>query len=185
MITRPRTTLNNNKLVRGGGTRARPYGPNGRPNLILGNNNPNYPDIDAGPAAGLQYPPGGTGSIERDVVVKDAYRQDTSVVIQWDSETANILGFRVVYRLFGDNSFQPGPPLDPSEREFKIKNVPSQVRQILSSNFRLIVVVIKTHHYGNRKAWWCASYHLKRVTLLPRPCHSRSVAKSVPNRPEC
>lgn len=66
-------------------------------------------------------------SSDREVIVKDAYRQDTSVVIQWDSETQNILGFRVVYRLFGDANFQPGPPLDPSEREFKIKNVPAQV----------------------------------------------------------
>ena len=63
----------------------------------------------------------------REVVVKDSYRQDTSVVIQWESETSNILGFRVVYRLFGDDSFQPGPPLDPSAREFIIKNVPHQV----------------------------------------------------------
>lgn len=62
-----------------------------------------------------------------EVVVKNAYRQDNSVIIQWDSDVANILGFRVVYRLFGDKSFKQGPPLDASEREFKIKNVPSQV----------------------------------------------------------
>lgn len=60
-------------------------------------------------------------------MVRNAYRQDNSVIIQWDSETANILGFRVVYRLFGDKSFKQGPPLEASEREFKIKNVPSQV----------------------------------------------------------
>ncbi|KAK2723910.1 hypothetical protein QYM36_002311, partial [Artemia franciscana] len=64
--------------------------------------------------------------VERDVIVKEAFLQDSSVVIQWDSDTTNILGFRVVYRLFGENTFQPGPPLDPNEREFKIKNVPSQ-----------------------------------------------------------
>nr|CAD7443747.1 unnamed protein product [Timema bartmani] len=52
--------------------------------------------------------------------------EDSSVIIQWDSETANILGFRVVYRLFGDKSFKQGPPLEASEREFKIKNVPTQ-----------------------------------------------------------
>ncbi|GJQ84642.1 hypothetical protein Trydic_g12671 [Trypoxylus dichotomus] len=61
-----------------------------------------------------------------DVMVKDAYRQDNSVVIKWNSEIANILGFRVVYRLFGDKSFKQGPPLEASEREFRIKNVPSQ-----------------------------------------------------------
>lgn len=62
-----------------------------------------------------------------EVIVKNAYRQDNSVIIQWDSDVANILGFRVVYRLFGDKSFKQGPPLEASEREFKIKNVPSQV----------------------------------------------------------
>lgn len=62
-----------------------------------------------------------------EVLVKNAYRQDNSVIIQWDSDVANILGFRVVYRLFGDKSFKQGPPLEASEREFKIKNVPSQV----------------------------------------------------------
>lgn len=63
----------------------------------------------------------------QEVIVRSAHRQDNSVIIQWDSETANILGFRVVYRLFGDKSFKQGPPLEASEREFKIKNVPSQV----------------------------------------------------------
>ncbi|KAJ9596360.1 hypothetical protein L9F63_012635, partial [Diploptera punctata] len=62
----------------------------------------------------------------QEVLVRSAYRQDNSVIIQWDSETANILGFRVVYRLFGDKSFKQGPPLEASEREFKIKNVPVQ-----------------------------------------------------------
>lgn len=66
-------------------------------------------------------------SSQQEVVVKNALRQDNSVIIQWDSDTANILGFRVIYRLFGDKSFKQGPPLEASEREFKIKNVPSQV----------------------------------------------------------
>lgn len=61
-----------------------------------------------------------------EVQVKNAFRQDNSVIIQWDSDTANILGFRVVYRLFADKSFKQGPPLEASEREFKIKNVPPQ-----------------------------------------------------------
>ncbi|XP_036341079.1 leucine-rich repeat-containing protein 4C [Rhagoletis pomonella] len=60
-----------------------------------------------------------------EVQVKNAFRQDNSVIIQWDSDTANILGFRVVYRLFGEKTFKQGPPLESSEREFKIKNVPS------------------------------------------------------------
>lgn len=77
----------------------------------------------------LGFPSGrGTSRVEEtnEVQVKNAFRQDNSVIIQWDSDTANILGFRVVYRLFADKSFKQGPPLEASEREFKIKNVPSQ-----------------------------------------------------------
>lgn len=73
----------------------------------------------------LAYPARGKEDT-REVIVKNAFRQDSSVIIQWSSDTANILGFRVVYRLFGDKSFKQGPPLEASEREFKIKNVPAQ-----------------------------------------------------------
>ncbi|GAB0098819.1 Leucine-rich repeat [Sergentomyia squamirostris] len=76
----------------------------------------------------LGFPPQRGTKIDdsNEVQVKNAFRQDSSVIIQWDSDTANILGFRVVYRLFGDKSFKQGPPLEASEREFKIKNVPAQ-----------------------------------------------------------
>lgn len=70
-------------------------------------------------------------SNEKDIVVKDVLRQDNAVIIYWDTEATNILGFRVIYRLFGDNSFKQAPPLEASEREFKIKNVPSQVETCL------------------------------------------------------
>ncbi|XP_012057851.1 PREDICTED: uncharacterized protein LOC105620986 [Atta cephalotes] len=65
-------------------------------------------------------------SNEKDIIVKDVLRQDNAVIIYWDTEATNILGFRVIYRLFGDNSFKQAPPLEASEREFRIKNVPSQ-----------------------------------------------------------
>ncbi|CAL7949250.1 unnamed protein product [Xylocopa violacea] len=65
-------------------------------------------------------------STDKEIIVKDVLRQDNAVIIYWDTETTNILGFKVIYRLFGDNSFKQAPPLDASEREFKIKNVPSQ-----------------------------------------------------------
>ncbi len=62
--------------------------------------------------------------------VQEAYKEDNSIIIKWDSETTNILGFRVIYRLFGTPQFKQGPPLAPSEREFKIKNVPDNVSNI-------------------------------------------------------
>ena len=67
-----------------------------------------------------------------EVIIKDAFKEDNSIVIKWDSEAVNILGFRVIYRLFGTPQFKQGPPLAPSEREFKIKNVPDSVSFCLS-----------------------------------------------------
>lgn len=99
-----------------------------------------------------------------EVIVKNAYRQDNSVIIQWDSDVANILGFRVVYRLFGDKSFKQGPPLEASEREFKIKNVPSQVRIFLQLFLLSPFVLISDEAIYERHIWlrvcrnasWCA-----------------------------
>ena len=62
-----------------------------------------------------------------EVIVREAFKEDNHIVIKWESETTNILGFRVVYRLFGKPEFKQGPPLAPSEREFRIKNVPANV----------------------------------------------------------
>lgn len=65
--------------------------------------------------------------LDNEVIVRDVYKEDNSIVIKWDSKTSNILGFRIVYRLFGKPDFKQGPPLAPVEREFRIKNVPSNV----------------------------------------------------------
>ncbi|XP_050725892.1 leucine-rich repeat and fibronectin type III domain-containing protein 1-like protein [Eriocheir sinensis] len=89
-----------------------------RPSLVLRNNErEDNEDRFFGQAS---------GPFVEEVIVQDAYRKENSVIIQWDSEVSNILGFRVVYRLFGDKNFKLGPPLAASEREFKIKNVPTQ-----------------------------------------------------------
>ena len=68
-----------------------------------------------------------------EVIVREAYKEDNLIVIKWDSETSNILGFRVVYRLFGKPEFKQGPPLGPSEREFRIKNVPANVSEFIKN----------------------------------------------------
>lgn len=86
------------------------------------------------PSMVLGFPSRNRAEESKEVIVKDAYRLDNYVIIKWGSETANILGFRVVYRLFADKSFKQGPPLEASEREFKIKNVPSQVRNTKNLN---------------------------------------------------
>ena len=66
-------------------------------------------------------------ALMKDVIVKEAFKEGNSIIIRWDSETTNILGFRVVYRLFGTPEFKQRLPLAPSEREFKILNVPDNV----------------------------------------------------------
>ncbi|XP_076028865.1 leucine-rich repeat and fibronectin type-III domain-containing protein hattifattener isoform X2 [Oratosquilla oratoria] len=92
--------------------------PTSRPGLVLRPNSPSDGFYENAPAA--------DGPYVDEVIVQDAYRKENSVIIQWDSEVSNILGFRVVYRLFGDKQFKLGPPLASSEREFKIRNVPTQ-----------------------------------------------------------
>ncbi|XP_033250005.1 leucine-rich repeat and fibronectin type-III domain-containing protein 2 isoform X3 [Drosophila miranda] len=98
------------------------------PGWRQGVNNNGGPHKPQRPPLVLGYPPQRGTRIDdaNEVQVKHAFRQDSSVIIQWDSDTANILGFRVVYRLFGEKAFKQGPPLEASEREFKIKNVPAQ-----------------------------------------------------------
>jgi len=68
-----------------------------------------------------------SGANLAEVILRDAYKEENSIVIKWETETSQILGFRVVYRLFGKPEFKQGPPLAPSEREFRIKNVPLNV----------------------------------------------------------
>ncbi|KAK7050068.1 hypothetical protein SK128_028179, partial [Halocaridina rubra] len=99
---------------------AQPVPSDSRPNLVIRQNEPLSGHSEDFFGAQAQ------GPFVEEVIVQDAYRKDNSVIIQWDSEVSNILGFRVVYRLFGDKNFKLGPPLAASEREFKIKNVPTQ-----------------------------------------------------------
>ena len=87
-----------------------------------------------------------------EVILRDAYKEENSIVIKWETETSQILGFRVVYRLFGKPEFKQGPPLAPSEREFRIKNVPLNVSfeikkltNTISINWSLIKLALKRH----------------------------------------
>ena len=45
----------------------------------------------------------------------------------------------MIYRLFGTPQFKQGPPLAPSEREFKIKNVPDNVRMNIIFSFYSVI----------------------------------------------
>lgn len=67
----------------------------------------------------------------KDIIIKNVLKHDNAIVIIWDTHSSNVIGFRVIYRLFGDTNFKPGPHLDAKEREFTIKNVPPQVYSII------------------------------------------------------
>lgn len=62
-----------------------------------------------------------------EVIVKDAYKKDRDIIIEWDTKETNILGFQVVFRLFGSPEFKRSPPLASSEKDFTLKNVPANV----------------------------------------------------------
>lgn len=103
-------------------------------------------------------------SSEKDIVVKDVLRQDNAVIIYWDTEANNILGFRVIYRLFGDNSFKQAPPLEASEREFKIKNVPSQVAALEQKLDTLTTT--QKELYNTRIAVEFSNYGIDRYSVV-------------------
>ena len=113
-------------------------------------------------------------ALMEDVIVKEAYKETNSIVIRWESEIPNnnILGFRVVYRLFGQPQFKVGPPLAPSEREFKIKNVPDNVSILVA-----IICVSVCHSVSvvsvTNVVTQCHGSHL-RVT-----CHDRVVTVDI------
>ncbi|CAG0879191.1 unnamed protein product [Cyprideis torosa] len=59
-----------------------------------------------------------------ELLVTEAFREDSSIVIQWDALLQNVPGYRVVYRRFGAGTFTLCPPLAATEREYRIHNVP-------------------------------------------------------------
>jgi hypothetical protein len=88
-----------------------------------------------------------------EVILRDAYKEDNSIVIKWESETSQILGFRVVYRLFGKPEFKQGPPLAPSEREFRIKNVPQNVSWTLVT-IKIAFAIYQIKLESNKKCYF-------------------------------
>ena len=61
-----------------------------------------------------------------DILLKDVERQHDMVSLHWESHK-NVPGFRIIYRIFGEDTFRHGPPLAAAEREYRIKNIPFDV----------------------------------------------------------
>ncbi|XP_022241874.1 vasorin-like [Limulus polyphemus] len=60
-----------------------------------------------------------------EVKIRDAFRTGNSIMVEWDSNSSNLLGFQVVYRVFGEEQFTRGPSLVASQRQYAIPNVPT------------------------------------------------------------
>ena len=118
-------------------------------------------------------------------------QERNSIVIKWESETTNILGFRVIYRfgclliccivliistknsffpprLFGTPQFKQGPPLAPSEREFKIKNVPdNECIVVCVVSLEEVSVQISVLIHQNDIFWTCLQNVDFKVEITP------------------
>jgi hypothetical protein len=60
-----------------------------------------------------------------DIHLREIERNGDSIVLQWESHKQT--GFRIIYRLFGEDTFRHGPPLAPTEREYRIQSIPYNV----------------------------------------------------------
>ncbi|CAG0920275.1 unnamed protein product [Notodromas monacha] len=105
----------------------------------------------------------------REMVVKDAFRRDNSVIIQWEALVGNILGFRVVYRLFGEDSFKQGPPLASSERENASSSASclSRRRTSVPRRCRMPSVARCGRMLGSRPTWTRSSSPPARPSASP------------------
>lgn len=61
---------------------------------------------------------------EEEVRVIDIYRKDSTVVVEWETDSDNLLGFQVIYRKFGEEEFRTGPALPKTQKRFELENMP-------------------------------------------------------------
>jgi len=65
------------------------------------------------------------------IALKEIDRSGDFVTLHWESSKHSAsTGFRIIYRMFGEDTFRHGPPLAATEREYRIKNIPSNVRLV-------------------------------------------------------
>lgn len=79
------------------------------------------------PALGNPRTPSLIFAEKSDIVLRDIQRNSDSIMLRWES-MKQLAGYRIIYRLFGEDTFRHGPPLAPTEREYRIKHIPFNVR---------------------------------------------------------
>ncbi|XP_067125591.1 uncharacterized protein [Centruroides vittatus] len=62
---------------------------------------------------------------DEEVQVVDVYRSGSRIAVEWESISDNLLGFKVIYRKFGEDEFRAGPALPKTQKRFELENVPS------------------------------------------------------------
>ncbi|XP_076304312.1 uncharacterized protein LOC143222148 isoform X2 [Tachypleus tridentatus] len=72
-------------------------------------------------SAGTKIP----DSVREEVKILDVFRTGNSIMVEWDSNSSNLLGFQVVYRVFGEEQFTQSPSLVASQRQYAIPSVPT------------------------------------------------------------
>ncbi|UYV82884.1 hypothetical protein LAZ67_22001226 [Cordylochernes scorpioides] len=68
--------------------------------------------------------PGTTMKMFEEIRMLDAKVQDSSIAVQWEADSSNLLGFLVIYRRFGEPEFRHGPGIDKNHRRFILENLP-------------------------------------------------------------
>ncbi|XP_064466265.1 nyctalopin-like [Ornithodoros turicata] len=58
-----------------------------------------------------------------DVKLVEAYKKDSSIVLEWESNSSQ--GFQVVYRLFGERMLRRGPSVQAGQRKYAIQSLPT------------------------------------------------------------
>lgn len=84
------------------------------------------------PALSIARSPSLMFAEKSDIVLRDIQRNSDSITLRWESMKP-MAGYRIIYRLFGEDAFRHGPPLAPTEREYKIKHIPFNVSYKLHS----------------------------------------------------
>ncbi|CAG7718552.1 unnamed protein product [Allacma fusca] len=87
---------------------------------------PVIPPPQTSPSLGIgvnNRPPNLIFAEKSDILLKDVERSGDTVLLHWESQK-QVAGFRIIYRIFGEDTFRHGPPLATTEREYRIKSIP-------------------------------------------------------------
>jgi len=95
------------------------------PTRLLPTNPPNFINSGRSVTPKITLPEDLIFADKSDIEIEKIERNGEAILVQWKSREET--GFRVIYRIFGEETFRHGPPLTPNEREYMIQTVPHSV----------------------------------------------------------